>query len=85
MNQVDLDLKSEAQQLSRMKSVMEQIDAVAYENGHLPQAVQICTLTFTEARGVFEQAFPLVLQRLYGDAGGKRLGSQSIKLCMSCN
>ena len=79
MNQVDLDLKSEAQQLSRMKSVMEQIDAVAYENGHLPQAVQICTLTFTEARGVFEQAFPLVLQRLYGDTGGKRLGSQSIK------
>ena len=61
MVQMNLDLKSEAQQLSRMKVVMEQVDAVAYEQGHIPQGVRICTLSFTEASAVFQQTFPRLI------------------------
>ena len=51
MNQMDLDLKREAQQLSQMKAVIEQIDRVAYEYSHVPQGVRMLTLSSTRTGG----------------------------------
>ena len=80
----DLDLNAEAQQLSKIRCVMDSILAIAVKHNFVGGNIRIRNLCESEAQELFAKAFPIFLSELYNENSNASsgahitLGNQSI-------
>ena len=80
----NLDLNAEAQQLSKIRCVMDSILAIAVKHNFVGGNIRIHNLCESEAQELFAKAFPIFLNELYNENSNASsgahitLGNQSI-------